>query len=348
MPSLNEFKLTGDFKRQAASVRGGPFFSRCHSQRREERHQRLIFLCSADLSGYGDLSDHSVSSFCFQRCPQASHFKSSNPGVGVTSSTVETSSDSQFGHCGWVYSRPDSSSTSLGGIASSRRLRAATSSSGATWGFTPPGTTELNTRETLSSARTQAIPAESNCALTSRASGRLPYVRNVMSSFVTLWIIRGITRGVENHGAVKLEFSRDRVARIRVVVEAFTAFASVPAGHHHAFQKSGRGEAPLLEFLEHDLTDVVGGVEADEIEQGEGTHGISAAQLHGVVDIGNRAHAFFIGADGIQQIRHQQAVHDEAGLVAGAHRRLAQAFAKFESGLEGRFAGGDGAHHLDQ
>src|SRR6267142_1160077 len=189
MPSLNEFKLAGDFKRQAAPVRCRPFFSGCHAQRREQRHQRLVFLCSADLSGYGDLSDHSVSSFCFQRCPQTSHFKS--PVPGAASSTVEASSDPHFGHCGWTYSMPDSSSTSRGGMPSSRKPRPTASSSGATWSFTPPDTTEPSTRATLSSARTQLIPAESSRALSSRASGRLPYVRSVMSSFVTLWIIRG-------------------------------------------------------------------------------------------------------------------------------------------------------------
>ena len=47
----------------------------------------------------------------------------------------------------------------------------------------------------------------------------------------------------------------------------------------------------------------IGGVEPDEVEEGEGTHGIAAAQLHRLVHVRHRAHSLLEGADGVEQIR---------------------------------------------
>src|SRR5262249_13647479 len=103
-----------------------------------------------------------------------------------------------------------------------------------------------------------------------------------------------------------------RVLRVRPIVEALTRLLTIPSGKDEPAQQCRRGEAALLELVEHHMRDVVGGIEADEVEQRERTHGIAAAKLHGVVDVGDRARALFVGADGIEQVGHQQPVDDES------------------------------------
>src|SRR5262245_52676454 len=48
-----------------------------------------------------------------------------------------------------------------------------------------------------------------------------------------------------------------------ILVESFSALPSQPSRQHHAFQQRRRGVRGLAELLEHDVGDVVGGVEAD-------------------------------------------------------------------------------------
>src|SRR6202140_1529823 len=112
------------------------------------------------------------------------------------------------------------------------------------------------------------------------------------------------------------------------VVEAASRFAAVPAGEDHAFKQRRRGEAALAEFVEHDIRNVIGGVETHEIEQRERTHGMPAAKLHGIVDVFNGADALFKGAYGVEQVRDEEAIDDEAGAVVGAHRRFAELYAQ--------------------
>src|SRR5579872_662144 len=96
------------------------------------------------------------------------------------------------------------------------------------------------------------------------------------------------------------------------------------------------------------MGDVVGGVEPHKIQQRKRAHGVAASQLHGLIDIFNRAHAFFIGAHRVQQVGHQQPVYDEAALVAGTHRHLAHALAKIVGSFVDLVGGGDSAYHLHQ
>src|SRR5271165_3488665 len=141
---------------------------------------------------------------------------------------------------------------------------------------------------------------------------------------------------------------RHRIFRVGVVVEALPRLAAIPAGQHQALQQRRRGEAALLELVVHDVRDVVRGVEADEVEQRERPHGVAAAQLHRLVDVGDGAHALFIGANGVEQVGHQQAVDDESWLVNRAHRDFAQLGAEGNGGGEDLGRGGDGADDFDQ
>src|SRR6266545_364719 len=143
--------------------------------------------------------------------------------------------------------------------------------------------------------------------------------------------------------------ARHRPRRLlRIIVEPAAGLAAVEPGLHHALEERGRGEALLTELVEHDVGDRVGGVQPHEVEQGQRAHGMPAAQAHPLVDVHDGAGPFLEGADRVEQIGHEQAVHHEARLVGGAHRRLAQA------GREGRHLflhrriGAGRAHDLDQ
>src|SRR5688500_11509824 len=76
-----------------------------------------------------------------------------------------------------------------------------------------------------------------------------------------------------------------------IVVKAFAALSSVHPGEHHALEEGRRRVALLAVLLEHDLRDVVGGVEPHEIEQRQRAHRIAAPELHGLVDVRDAADA---------------------------------------------------------
>src|SRR6185369_5968324 len=84
------------------------------------------------------------------------------------------------------------------------------------------------------------------------------------------------------------------------VVETLTALLAVPSGHDHALEQGWRGEAAFLELVEHDVRDVVGGVESDKIEECEWTHRVAAAEFHRQSDIGDRANSFFVSANRVE------------------------------------------------
>src|SRR5215472_8017769 len=55
--------------------------------------------------------------------------------------------------------------------------------------------------------------------------------------------------------------------RIGVIVKSASRLSSMPSREDHALQQGRRGEALLLEFVEHDLGDVIGGVQPHKIQQ---------------------------------------------------------------------------------
>src|SRR5688572_14470654 len=115
-----------------------------------------------------------------------------------------------------------------------------------------------------------------------------------------------------------------RPRRPGVVVETPAALLTQPPGLHHLLEQRRRGEALLSVLLEHDVGDVIGGVQAHEIEQRERPHGVAASELHPLVDVLDRADAFLVGADGVEQVGDQQAVDDKARVVLAGDRLLAQ------------------------
>src|SRR3989338_2319554 len=134
----------------------------------------------------------------------------------------------------------------------------------------------------------------------------------------------------------------------RVVVEPLAGLASVKPREHHPFHQGRRSEPPLAELVEHDVGNVIRGVDSDQIQEGERAHRVSAAELHALVDVGDAADALLDGAEGVQDVRHQQAVHNEAGAVQRSDRHLPQALREAEHRLLDPRVGLDGADELDQ
>ena len=67
-----------------------------------------------------------------------------------------------------------------------------------------------------------------------------------------------------------------------------------------------------------------------------------------MINILNGPDAFFQCANRIQQIRHEQPIHDEAGTVMRAHRRFAQLRAKCNHLFVNHRFRRNRSHHLDQ
>src|SRR5213078_47586 len=104
-----------------------------------------------------------------------------------------------------------------------------------------------------------------------------------------------------------------------IVVEALAALPAVHAGQHHALEERRRGVALLAVLGEHDLGDLVGRIQPDEVEEGERPHGIAAAELHRLVDVRHGPHAALDRPDRVEQVGDEQEIDDEAGVVLRRH-----------------------------
>src|SRR5438552_10390658 len=133
-----------------------------------------------------------------------------------------------------------------------------------------------------------------------------------------------------------------------VRVEAAAGFAAELAGHHHSLEQRRRRVAGFAEFLEHHFGDVQRSVEADQIEQGERSHRIAAAELHRRVDILERREPALVDADRVEQVGHEETVDDERGRILGLYRRLAHRAHPLGGGLHRVVAAQDRAHDLDE
>src|SRR6266850_7795695 len=118
---------------------------------------------------------------------------------------------------------------------------------------------------------------------------------------------------------------RSGVCRIAVVVESTTCLLPMMSRRHQPFQEGRRSESLLAELIEHDVGDVESRLQPDEVEQREWSHWITASELHAFVDVFDASGAFLERANGIEQIRHEQSVHDESGTVRRANGNLAEA-----------------------
>lgn len=114
------------------------------------------------------------------------------------------------------------------------------------------------------------------------------------------------------------------------------------------FSYGRRAVAVLLELVEHDVRDVHRRVQADEVEQGQRAHRVATAELHAVVDVLLGGDTGLERADGVEQVRHEQEVDDEAGRVLRLDHDLADLLAEGAGALEDLVRRREGAHDFDQ
>src|SRR5205085_7403824 len=91
--------------------------------------------------------------------------------------------------------------------------------------------------------------------------------------------------GLANRFLLPLQLHRHWILRITPVVEPLAGLLAIPPCQYQPLQQWWRGESPLLEFVMHHMRDVISRVQANKVEQRERSHGISAAQLHRIVNI---------------------------------------------------------------
>src|SRR5579875_329899 len=128
-----------------------------------------------------------------------------------------------------------------------------------------------------------------------------------------------------------------------VIVKAAARLPPEPAGldvFHQ--QRTGAvfavGQA-LVEHVHHREA----GVEADEIGELQGPHGVMGSEPHADIDGLDGADTLVKGIDGLVDHRQQDAVDDEGGEILGIRRGLAELDGELPNGLEGLLRGGEAA-----
>src|SRR5207244_1240670 len=120
------------------------------------------------------------------------------------------------------------------------------------------------------------------------------------------------------------------------------------ARDQHALEKRRGRLARLAELLEHHLGDVHRGVEPDEVQERERAHGVATAELHRRVDVLERGEAALVNPDRVEQVRHEQPVHDERRRVLRLDRGLADRADPLGRRRDRRLVGQDRPRHLHE
>jgi hypothetical protein len=143
---------------------------------------------------------------------------------------------------------------------------------------------------------------------------------------------------------------RDDLRRtgLLVRVEPPTALAAEHACADHLLDDGARRVQAVTALLVHRVEDLVCRVEADEVEQRERAHRVTAAEAHRGVEVLAGGVAALEHRDGVVQVAEEQRVGDEAGLVADDDRLLAQPLRERLDVLEDVVGGDDGADDLDE
>ena len=151
---------------------------------------------------------------------------------------------------------------------------------------------------------------------------------------------------------VRITQGRSRSAtttRLRpVVVETLTGLAAEALGAHHARQQRCRRVVGVAELGVQRLEDRQARVETDQVEQRERPHREVAAALHRGVDVVARRDARVEHPHRVVEVREEQRVDDEAGLVADLHGLLAARLRERDRGGDRLVRRRDRPHHLDE
>src|SRR5439155_25128716 len=113
---------------------------------------------------------------------------------------------------------------------------------------------------------------------------------------------------------------------------------------HHSLEQGWRS-IPWFPILgEHDLRDLINGIEADKVEQSKRSHGVAGTQLYSFVDVFYRRYVRFERVDCVELIRDEQQIQDVAIAVLRANRLLAQCSHEVEGRPLCVLAGGNRAN----
>jgi hypothetical protein len=113
--------------------------------------------------------------------------------------------------------------------------------------------------------------------------------------------------------------------------------------------EQGRRRVPVVARLRvHRLEDLVRRVEADQVEQGQRAHRVTAAEAHGRVDVLAGGVLALVHLHGVVEVAEQQRVGDEAGPVTGGGGLLADLPDELLDRLDDRRVGDDRLDDLDQ
>ena len=140
----------------------------------------------------------------------------------------------------------------------------------------------------------------------------------------------------------------DRAVRALVGVEAPAGLAAEQPGGDHLLEDRRRGVQPVAALAVHRVEDLVRRVEPDQVEQGQRTHRVAAAEAHRGVDVLARGVAVLVHRDRVVEVAEEQRVGDEARLVAAHDGVLAERLHQRGDVLEHVGLGDDGPHDLDE
>jgi hypothetical protein len=133
-----------------------------------------------------------------------------------------------------------------------------------------------------------------------------------------------------------------------VGVEAAAGLAAEQTGGDVLLEDRRGGVSVVARLRVHRLEDLVGRVQADEVEQGQRTHRVAGAEAHRGIDVLARGVPALIHPHGVVEVAEQQRIRDESGAVTSCRGGLADACDQALHVLDDSRVGDDGLHDLDQ
>ncbi len=149
-------------------------------------------------------------------------------------------------------------------------------------------------------------------------------------------------------GRGQLVVDHDRTSDPLVGVETPAGLASEHAGGDELLEDGGRRVEPVPALLVHRVEDLVRRVEPDQVEERERTHRVAAAEPHRGIDVLTTGVVTLVQGHRVVEVAEQKRVGDEARLVAGHDRDLAEGLRERGRLLDDPRLGDDRPDDLDE
>lgn len=139
------------------------------------------------------------------------------------------------------------------------------------------------------------------------------------------------------------------LALVGVVVEALTSLAAQPTSIDVLLEEGCWAVLGVTASAGvEDLHDSEASVKTNEVSKSQGTHGYTSAQLHGGVNVLTSGDTLLQDVNGLVDVRHKNAIRNEAGEVLGLGSDLAHLSSEIESGIKSLLARGETGDDLDE